>query len=74
MCIGTLERRAPDSPRVEDAARSMSSPSAHAQKRARRSNEMHISDMVVRAIFVKRVDSLDLRIWAQAARALRETV
>ena len=72
MCIGTLETRAERTAHdVEAPTRPLSSPSAHAQKRALRAEEMHISPMVVRAIFVKQVDRLDLRVWTQAARARR---
>lgn len=84
MCIGTLEPRKGATPHPEEGLQPtppyahtlppMSSPSAHAQKRALRAEAVRVSDMVLRAIFVKRVDSLDLRVWAQAARALRETL
>ena len=71
MCIGTLEQHRGASPALDDTSRMLSSPSAHAQKRAWRAQDTRVSAMVVRAIFAKRVDSLDLRVWAQAARAVR---
>lgn len=72
MCIGTVEKRVRPvrGPSPPHARHPPSSPSTHAQHHAERTATTELVPLVIRALFVKQVDPLDLRVWARAARAL----
>lgn len=60
ICIGTLERA------QEDEVRSVGATLVQARK------QYAASPMVLRVIFAKVDDDLDLRLWASSARKIRE--